>query len=502
MLTIAAIDAGSNAMRMVIGQVGESGQVHVLDNIRLPVRLGQDVFSKGYLERKTIEQSEEAFLKFRNMAENFNVQKLRAVATSAAREAGNSDLMVDRISRSSGIQLGLIDGEEEARLIHRAVMHALNLKDKRTLLIDIGGGSIEVTTSTGENIISTASYGLGTVRLLEKLNLEGGDPKTFVKWVREYAEAARHRIEQDISGEKIKVCVGTGGNVEEIGKLRQKLFKEDSDNVVTLDELGELIKRLSHLSYEERIQKWKLRPDRADVILPAAIVLQMIAQEAAVKQILIPNVGLKDGILLDLADELLQQPHPHRREQAWESALHMGRKYKFDEKHGRLTAKLAARLFEQSKALQHLDDDLVLPLEIAALLHDMGHFINAVDHEKHGYYLLTTNHLIGLTPREQSIVANMVLYHRKETPSTKDANFKMLSQQDRSIVNKLTALLRLADSIDVSHDNLVHDVTLSETMSGWQMQIHGRTDTMLAAWAVEKRKDFFEEVFGVQLQIS
>lgn len=501
MLTIAAIDAGSNAMRIVIGQVDESWRVRALENVRLPVRLGQDVFSQGYLEGKTIQQAEEAFLKFRNMAENYNVTKLRAVATSAAREASNRDVLVDRIARSSGIQLELIDGDAEARLIHRAVTHALNLKDKRTLLIDIGGGSIEVTTSTGENIISTESYGLGTVRLLEKLNLNGGDPKNFGKLVREYAEAARHRIEQDLSGEKIRVCVGTGGNVEEIGKLRQKLFKEHSDRVVTLDELGELIKRLSNLTYEERMQKWKLRPDRADVILPASIVLHMIAQEARVKQILIPNVGLKDGILLEIADELSHRPQPHRRDQAWESALHMGRKYKFDENHGRLTARLAARLFEQSRSLHHLDDEYLLPLEIAALLHDIGHFINAVDHEKHGCYLLTTNHLIGLSDREQNIAANLVRYHRKETPFA-DGNSKSLSQQDRSTVNKLTAILRLADSIDVSHDDLVNDVKLVETESGWHIQISSRADTMLANWAVEKRKDLFEEVFGVKLYIN
>ena len=501
MLTIAAIDAGSNAMRIVIGQVDDSWQVQVLENIRLPVRLGQDVFSQGYLEEKTIQQTEEAFLKFRHTAENYNVTKLRAVATSAAREASNRDLLVNRIARSSGIPLELIDGEEEARLIHRAVMHALNLKDKRTLLIDIGGGSIEVTTSTGENIISTESYGLGTVRLLEKLNLNHDDPKKFGKWVREYAEAARHRIEQDLSGEKIRVCVGTGGNVEEIGKLRQKLFKEDNDRVVTLDELAELITRLSRLTYEERMHKWKLRPDRADVILPASIVLHMIAQEAGVKQILIPNVGLKDGILLEIADELSHRPQPRRREQAWESALHMGRKYKFDERHGRLTAKLAAHLFEQSRTLHHLDDEYVLSLEIAALMHDIGHFINAVDHEKHGFYLLSTNRLIGLTDREQNIVANLVRYHRKEAPFA-DGNYKSLSQQDRSLVNKLTAILRLADSIDVSHDDLVNDVKLVETGSGWHIQISSRADTMLAVWAVEKRKDFFEEIFGVHLRVS
>ncbi len=467
MTTIAAIDAGSNGMRIVIGQVDESWQVHVLENVRLPIRLGKDVFRKGHLEPTTIQQAEEAFLKFWHMAENYNVQKLRAVATSAAREASNRDLLVERITKSTGIQLEIIDGEEEARLIHRAVMYALRLKNKRTLLIDIGGGSIEVTTSTGENIISTESYGLGTVRLLEKLDLNNGDPKTFGKWVREYMEANRYRIERDLQGEKIQVCVGTGGNVEEIGRLRQKLFKEDSDRLVTLDELGELIKRLNNLSYEERIRKWKLRPDRADVIVPASIVLHMIAQEAGVQQILVPHVGLKDGLLLEIADELSHHPRAGARDQAWESALHLGRKYRFDEKHGRLTARFAARLFEQSRELHRLGDDQLLSLEVAALLHDIGHFIHAVNHEEHGYYLLRANPLIGLTAQQQIIVANLIRYHRKQSPSNDRESFRSLSQTERCIVNKLTALLRLADAVDISHNDLVTDVKLENGESGW-----------------------------------
>ncbi len=501
MLTIAAIDAGSNAIRMVVGQMDDEWGVKPIENIRLPVRLGQDVFSKGHLEEKTIHQAEEAFLQFKHVADNYNIQMLRAVATSAAREASNSGLLVDRIARVSGIPLELIAGDEEARLIHQAVVHSLNLKNKRTLLIDIGGGSVEVTTSTGQNIISTDSYTLGTVRLLEKLNAKDTDPNIFSRLAQKYAEAARYRIEQDIGGEKIQACAGTGGNVEEIGRLRQKLFNGDSDRYVTLEELKELIKRLGRLSYQERIQKWKLRPDRADVILPASIVLHTIASKAGVKQILIPNVGLKDGILLDIASELSHGPRPKRREQVWQSALHLGSKYRFDEKHAQLTARVAARLFEQSKALHNLGDDNLLLLEAASLLHDIGHFINAVDHEKHGFYLLQANHLIGLTAREQCIVANLVRYHRKQVPSTDDENFKSLSHQDRMIVNKLSALLRLANSTDVSHDHLVTDVKLDKNGSGWHIQISGRTDPMLANWALEKRKQLFEQVFGVPLQI-
>ncbi len=501
MVNISAIDVGSNAMRMVVGEVDEAWQVRPIENIRLPVRLGQDVFGGGYLEEKTIQQTEEAFLRFKQMAEDFNVQQLRAVATSAAREAANSDLLVDRVFRTSGIEIEIISGEEEARLIHAAVAHVLNLKEKRTLLIDIGGGSVEVTLSTGRNIISTDSYDMGTVRLLKKLN--GSKSKhPLGNLVREYVEAARYRIERDLGDEKIQICAGTGGNVEEIGRLRQKLFKAESDHFVTVEELEKLIERLEHMTYEQRMDKLKLRPDRADVILPASIVRHLIAREAGVKQIMIPNVGLKDGILLDIAGDLSKSLRLRQGEQAWESALHMGRKYQFNEEHARLTSRLAARLFEQSRPLHNLQDDSLLLLEIGALLHDIGHFINTADHEKHGAYLVSASPLIGLSQREKNIIANLIRYHRKQLPSTNDEDFKSLPQKDRLIVTKLCVLLRLADSLDISHMENVNDVTLKETGSVWKLKVSGKEDQLLMKWAFDKRKSQFREVFGVSLEMD
>ena len=502
MLNISAIDVGSNAMRMVVGEVNETWQVRTIENIRLPVRLGQDVFSKGYLEEKAIQQTEQAFLRFKQLAENFNIQHLRAIATSAAREARNSDILLDRVFRTSGIEIEVISGEEEARLIHLAAAHVLNLKNKHTLLIDIGGGSIEVTISTGQNIISTESYNMGTVRLLEKLNGQQKSIRSFGSLVREYTEAARYRIEQNLGDQKVQICVGTGGNVEEIGRLRQKLFKTESDHFVTLPELQKLTERLERMTYEERIRKWKLRPDRADVILPASIVLYLIASKAGVKQITIPNIGLKDGILLDITEDLSKRVRTGRREQVWESALHMGRKYQFDEKHARLTATLSARLFEQSQRLHNLDNSNLLLLEIGALLHDIGHFISTMDHDKHGYYLLTAVRLIGLSPREQDIVANLVRYHRKPPSSSEDANFKALPQKDRLIVIKLSTLLSLADSLEISHMGNVTDITLRETDSGWRLKISSRKDQMLVKWAFGKRKSQFKEVFDVPLEMD
>ncbi len=509
MQKIAAIDAGSNAIRMIVGNVDEAWQVEPIENIRLPVRLGQDVFASGSLGEKTIQQTVEAFLHFQRVAIDLGVVKTRAIATSAMREAANSDILLDRVSRTSGIEIEIINGAEEARLIHLAVAKAISLKGKRAVLIDIGGGSVEVTISENQKMISTESYNMGTVRLLQKLDggkesgfSQPGTRQPFSLLVREYAEAARRRIDREIGSARVHMCVGTGGTVEELGRLRQKMFKQQNEKLITLSELQDAIETLSGMSIKDRIRKFNMRPDRADVILPAAIVLQLIAREAHVRQVAIPHIGLKDGLLLEMADRLKHGPHTPRREQVWESALRLGKKYQFDAEHATLTAKLAKQLFDQSRSLHNLGDEERLLLEVGALLHDIGHFINTIDHDKHGYYILKANRLIGLNEHQQELVASLVRYHRKAIPNIEDSNFKALPQKDRITVSKLSALIRLADGMDVSHTNHVTSATLIEKKNCWQLNLQGRGDLMIEKWALDKRRTLFEEIFGVQLEIS
>lgn len=501
MQTIAAIDVGSNAMRMMVGRVVYDGKIEVVENLRLPVRLGQDAFTTGFVSEETAQQAVDAFIRFRKVVDDYDVEKLRSVATSAMREMTNSDLLIDRIARATGINIEIISGEEEARLIHLAVAQSVNLKDKHALLIDIGGGSVEVTLSQNGNILSTESYNMGTVRLLKKLSGEKNTAMPFHKLVREYAEAARHRIDREVGSKKIDICVGTGGNIEEMGKLRQKLFKRDSDRAITLEELDKLVETLSRMKVEERMRKFKLKPDRADVILPASIVLQMIAHEAKIKEVTIPNVGLKDGVLWDMAYSLQESVHVSPREQVWTSALRLGEKYQFDAEHAKLVAHHAGRLFDQSCVLHNLDKENKLLLEIGALLHDIGHFINTVDHNKHGYYILKASPLIGLSEDQQNIVANIMLYHRKSTPSMEDGGFRALTPKDRLVVIKLSALMRLADGLDVSHTGRVNDIQLEQQKNTWKLKLQGKGDLMLERWTLEKRQKLFQDVFGVKLII-
>jgi exopolyphosphatase/guanosine-5'-triphosphate,3'-diphosphate pyrophosphatase len=184
------------------------------------------------------------------------------------------------------------------------------------------------------------------------------------------------------------------------------------------------------------------------------------------------------------------------------SVERLGQKYAYDAEHAAVTARLAARLFDQTLSLHHLTENDRLLLEAAAMLHDIGHYINTIDHDKHGYYLLQHHTLIGLTPAEQEIIANLVYYHRKQTPAASDENIKALPQKDRIVITKLCALLRLADALDVSHLARLQDVIVEQQSIGqWRLYLLSQSEAMLEKWALAKRKSLFQDVFGVRLEV-
>jgi exopolyphosphatase/guanosine-5'-triphosphate,3'-diphosphate pyrophosphatase len=290
-------------MRMAVALPLSDGSLENLENLRLPVRLGQDAFTTRRFSAWTMQQAVDAFRRFRQVAQALDVRQNRVVATSAMREAENSSELIAHIAQETGFVIEVISAEEEARLIQLAVTRALELSGKQAMLIDIGGGSVEVTHSDGQRILSTHCYRSGTVRMLKKLEpLEERNlpPK---KLVREYMEFTRVRIDQEYPETKVDVCVGTGGNIEEMGRLRKRLFGRDREDLISSDELAKLLRKLSEMSVAERIKKLGLRPDRADVILPATVVLYMLARRADVKEVLIPGVGLKDGVLSEMAQQ-------------------------------------------------------------------------------------------------------------------------------------------------------------------------------------------------------
>ena len=502
MPVLASIDVGSNALRLAIGDVDSQQRITMLESLREPVRLGQDVFTNGSISEETMDQAVAAFEKFRHAIELRGASWTKAVATSAVREALNREIFVDRLASASGIDLVAIGPEEEARLIYLAVAERLNLKNKLAMLIDIGGGSTEITLAEHESIIVSESFRLGAVRLLNLFEEKKHGEAKFNQLIREYMDATQKRIKKELGSRKIELCVGTGGNIETLGDLRRSVLRKERDTELSDDDLDALVKKLLGMTYEQRIQELGLRPDRADVIVPASMVLQKIMRVAGVSEVVIPHVGLKDGVLTDMIQELFGEKRPLRRDQVLASAIQLGRKFMFDEQHGTTVARYAARLFDETRSLHNLGMEFRLLLEVSALLHDIGNFINSTDHHKHTFYLLSVSPLIGLTQSQLAIVANVARYHRKSMPKPQHDGYRELSSKERVVVSKLSALLRLADAMDNEHASKVESFSVEYKKPKLTIRMRGEGDLLLEKWALAKKAPMFEDVFSVKLNVE
>ena len=499
--TIAAIDVGSNAIRLAIANANTDGGYQTIYSVREPVRLGQDVFTKGTISAQTIDRTIQTFNEFKKQLERHHATHVKAVGTSALREATNRDAVLKAITNATGIEISIIGGEEESRLIHQAVKEVVNLKNKVALLVDIGGGSVEVVLADDTTVLCTESYSMGSVRLLKILDEKAGEER-FNQLVTEYVDATQRRLEQEIGNQKIDVCVGTGGSIESLGDLRRDLFEKNNNQKVTADELKSLVKKLRGSTFEERIQNLRLRPDRADVIVPAAIVLQKIVQQAGVNEVVIPGIGLKDGVLLEILSQLRDQEKRIHRDQVVDSARRLGKKFFYDEKHAKVVAKLALQIFDQTQTVHELDTEARLILEVAALLHDIGHYVNVANHHKHTFYLIQSSALIGLTQLQMDMVANVARYHRKSPPKVQHKPYEDLAPKHRVTVSKLAAILRLADALDHEHASTVENVEIEFKRPRFQFRLKGKGDMLLEKWALSAKRDLFESVFEANVVVE
>jgi exopolyphosphatase/guanosine-5'-triphosphate,3'-diphosphate pyrophosphatase len=502
MPVISAIDIGSNALRLAIATLEPDGRYQIVHNSREAVRLGQDVFSKGEISEATLERVLDAFGKFREQIDRNGVSSIKAAATSAVREAGNGEALTKLVASKYGIQISVIGPEEEARLVHLALREQIPLKNRRALLIDIGGGSVEVSLATHNGILSTESYAMGSVRLLQILDQQRLGEKRFNQLVDRYVHSIDKRLKKELGDQKVDLCVGAGGSTESLGALRGELIGKNNTSKIRAQELDSIIKTLQGMTIEERIQKLHLRPDRADVIVPAGIVLQRIVQQAGVDEVMIPGVSLKDGLLLELISEQL---HPEKHldyDQVISSALQLGRKFAYDEAHATTVASLSLQIFDQTRAMHELDAESRTLLEVAAMLHDIGQFIGVSNHHKHTLYILEATPVIGLTASQMAIVANVARYHRKTMPKVQHRNFEELSQKQKNIVMTLAAILRLANALDRDRSGSVKGVDLSFKKPKFVMRLKGEGDLLLAKWALTTRSDMFEQVFGGKVAVE
>jgi exopolyphosphatase/guanosine-5'-triphosphate,3'-diphosphate pyrophosphatase len=499
-MKVAAIDVGSAAIRFLVAEFVAPGRFVPLVSERLPIRLGHGVFLSGRLLPDSMDAAVEAFKGFRAAMKRLGVTRYRGLATSAVRESRNGDEFLARVRKQAGITLETITGSEEARLFYLAVKNRVPLGPEGALLVDLGGGSVEVALVDDRGIRWIESHTMGSVRLLEELAGAGEEPGRFSRLMAEYV--ATLRLPSFTAGKRPAAFIATGGNIEALAKLAGAPSRLDGVAVLPLAGMRRTIATLSRLSYRQRIEQLGLREDRADIILPAALLYERLASLADAHEILVPFVGIKEGIVLDLVDDLTtHRAHEDRAMQlAYEGAVALGRRYMFDEGHATHVARLAGSIFDQLAERHGLTADERRILVAAAVLHDIGSFVSTKRHHKHTLYLVSASELPGFSPAEIQLVANVARYHRKTEPAAHHEAYIRLAPADRERVRRLAAILRVADAMDREHRQKVRSVRIVEKKRNQlAIRLEGDGDLLLENWALKRKAPLFAKAFKAKL---
>jgi exopolyphosphatase/guanosine-5'-triphosphate,3'-diphosphate pyrophosphatase len=448
---IAAIDAGSNAIRLAIAEVRPGAGLAFIGTERFPVRLGHRVFLERRLDSANIARAAEAFAHFRRLLDRFQVKFYRAVATSAAREARNRDVLVRRIRGASGIRLEVIGSAEEARLVRHAVVQAMGEQMAPRLIFDLGGGSLEITLLHAEGVERSFAFPLGTVRLMESMGLSDLMTREQQRAVRDRVLATLVSAWPDPPELADNIIVGCGGNAEALARITAGAPQRG----VPVLHMGLLKRRLPEilrLDVRGRMKAFGVRRDRADVMGVAAIILSTLAEWLDLRTVLVPGVGVREGILRDLAVSLLRRrPSPGAARRArllLKSVRSFAASMRSDGARVESVRSLAASFFDQLAPLHGLPPELRLPLELAAVLHDVGRAVNSEGRQKHGEYLVRHGRLPGLSAPERELVACLVRYHDTVEPALRHKLYSSFSPRERRQVRALASLLRIAVALN------------------------------------------------------
>ena len=500
-LRLAGIDIGSNAIRFLVGEFDSLGNYQKIESGREPVRLGHDVFVVGKMRENVIDAAISALRKFRECSEKHNVYALRVVATSAVREADNGRQFCDRAKAELGMNIEIISGGEEARLVHTAIKSKVIMGRSRWIAVDVGGGSVEVSLVDSEGIILSESHSIGSVRLLEEFADLGTSDGSFKKLVSECI--ANLKLPTAAQRYKPAGLIATGGNIETLARITNS---HDSHGVgtVTLSSLRSAIETLWSLNYKQRMEQLGLKNDRADVILPAAMVYEKISSLSGVDEIIVPFVGIRDGVIIDLFDTIAFPENSINRQinQLNSSCLTLGRKFFFDEPHALQVQYLSLSIFDQIQASLGMDDSHRHILSAAALLHDVGYFISSKQHHKHSYYIVMNSEIMGLDYKELQLVASIVRFHRKREPGPRHPEFLILDEEDQIKLAKLTGILRLADSLDREHIQRVKSLKVEDIGDCIKLHLEASGDLLLEKWSFTKNSLMLSKTIGKTIALA
>jgi exopolyphosphatase/guanosine-5'-triphosphate,3'-diphosphate pyrophosphatase len=500
---VAVLDMGATAVRLVVAELTPGDPPRILEEASRAVLLGKDAFTHGRLGSATVEATLRALEGFRRIMDSYAVVRYRAVATSAVREALNRDTFLDRVRLRAGIDVEVIDGSEENRLTYIAVHEALRgheaLTDAEALLAEVGGGSADLSFLRNGEPVYSGTYALGAVRMRQNLASWHGRHEQRVRLYRRHVQNVIGDIRREMPLREARHFVALGGDArfaadqiagEEPGRgvrtLERERFLAFCEQAIALDD-------------EQLVERYRLPPAEVDTLVPALIVCRELLLETQAEAVLVPDASLRAGLLLDMAQAELGRGMEDFSRQVLASATALGERYRYDAPHARQVARLATRLFDDLRSEHGLGGRDRLLLEVAALLHDVGIFVSLRGHHKHAQYILSVSEIFGLSRDDMAVISNVARYHRRGAPNKSHLPYMALDSEARVRVNKLAAILRVANALDADHLQKLRDVRMLREGEEWVLEVEGAGDLTIERLAALARADFLTEVFGRKL---
>jgi exopolyphosphatase / guanosine-5'-triphosphate,3'-diphosphate pyrophosphatase len=500
---IAAIDAGSNAVRLSVARAYSALDIEPLYSERYSLRLGESVFLRHRFTEDIFKRGVKAFRHFKEVMEEFGVTRYRAVATSASREARNRKNFLREIKRKCGIDLEVISSAEESRLGREAAVAALGPESPPRCIIDLGGGSLEINILHDHTVEQCAQIPVGTVRLMTTLNIPGVIRPAQAEQVRRYVRALLESKLPSRPNLGDSIAVALGGSAETLAEIAPGP-REHGVPTLQLPLLRERLQGILERDVRERMKTYAVRRDRADVMGIAAITFITLGRYLNLRTVSVPSIGIREGLLQEIAREAFSRKEPHRYNATARQLLvgtrSFARRLEYDQPHAEHVRELSIQLFDQLQPVHHLPAQSRVQLEAAALLHDIGHMVSHRGHHKHGEYLALNGDIPGLEGRDRAIVAALVRYHnRKSVPAGHHVAYSSLTNNDQRIVRRLAAILRVAEALDHSHRQRVTNLAASFQRDAVGLQITAHGDAAEDLRDAIRSAELFEKEFHVRL---
>lgn len=499
---LAAIDVGSNSVRLVVAEAQPGCRYRVLDEERETTRLGRTLATTGVLDEQSVEASLAALRRFKSIAAGFGVENVRAIATCAVREAKNGGEFCQRVEQDLGLKVEIIDSECEADFAFQSIRRRFDLSGKNTLLADIGGGSTEIVLATGEIVEAVYGTRLGAVRLSEKFGAGAPlDDEGIKRMMRFIDRELRKDTEKPTM--PIHQFIGSGGTFTCLASMimaARGLSRLPAAGCrVSRADVRHLVDRLRKMSPAKRRETPGLNADRVDIIVPGLAVIDAIMRRFRVNVLQVHNFGVRDGLLFSMLDEMqgpqAELPSPSADEQIDRFAEACG----VGMVHSKHVAKLATQLYEGLAQKFSLPNGDARLLDAAARMQDVGYLINYDGHHKHSYHLILHSQLEAFLPEELEIVANVARYHRGAQPKNKHENFRDVSREDRLRIKRLAGILRIAGGLDRSHNQTIRDVKVHCNGERVTVSVESEELPETDLWAAERRAELLEKAFDVKI---